>query len=355
VIAFYLPQFHPIPENDEWWGPGFTEWRNVAKARPLYRGHYQPHIPADLGFYDLRVPETRWAQAELARIYGVEGFAYWHYWFAGRRILERPFQEVLDRKEPDLPFCLAWANQTWTGIWHGLSDKILIEQTYPGIADYTAHFNAVLPAFADARYITVDGKPLFYVFQPRTLPNAQQFTSLWRELALKAGLRGLYLVGEMPLADDPSKQGFDAAVDTSNPLRLVNWQPWRRPLDRLKWERKRLLRRPTIVQYEDVCERLVTNVAGVARHVDRHLSLLPGWDNTPRSGLNGLVLHGSTPEKFRRQVRQALSLGTQEPLEHRVLFLKSWNEWAEGNYMEPDLRFGRGYLEVLRDELRGAS
>jgi len=351
VIAFYLPQFHPIPENDEWWGPGFTEWRNVAKARPLYRGHYQPHIPADLGFYDLRVPETRWAQADLAKAYGIEGFAYWHYWFAGRRILQRPFQEVLDMKEPDLPFCLAWANQSWTGIWHGLSDKILIEQTYPGTADYRAHFNALLPALTDARYITVDGKPLFYVFQPTGLPDARQFTDVWRELALKAGLKGLYLVGEMPLTSSAGEWGFDAAVDTSGLLRLITRRPWRRPLDRIRWERKKLFRRPTIVQYKDVCENFVTNRAGGAPHVDRHLSLLPGWDNTPRSGLNGLVLHGSTPEHFRRQVRRALSLGTEEPVEHRLLFLKSWNEWAEGNYMEPDLRFGHGYLEVLRAEL----
>jgi lipopolysaccharide biosynthesis protein len=352
VIAFYLPQFHPIPENDEWWGPGFTEWRNVARARPLYRGHYQPHIPADLGFYDLRVPETRWAQAELARAHGVEGFAYWHYWFAGRRILERPFNEVLNMKEPDLPFCLAWANQTWTGIWHGLSNKILIEQTYPGIADYKAHFNAVLPAFQDERYITVDGKPLFYVYVPRGLPNTRQFTDLWRNLAVRAGLKGLYLVGEMPLACNASEWGLDAAVDTGL-LPVVTWQPWYRLLDRLKWERKRLLRRPTIFQYEDVCESFVMDRSGVAPHVNRHLCLVPGWDNTPRSGLNGLVLHGSTPEHFRRQVRKALGLGTQEPLEHRLIFIKSWNEWAEGNYMEPDLQFGHGYLEVLRDELRG--
>jgi lipopolysaccharide biosynthesis protein len=351
VIAFYLPQFHPIPENDEWWGPGFTEWRNVAKALPLYRGHYQPHIPADLGFYDLRVPETRWAQADLAKAHGIEGFAYWHYWFAGRRILQRPFQEVLDMKEPDLPFCLAWANQSWTGVWHGLSDKILIEQTYPGIADYTAHFNAILPALTDARYIVVDGKPLFYVFQPTALPDTRQFTDVWRDLAVKAGLKGLYLVGEMPLTSSARDWGFDAAVDTSGLLRVISWQPWRRPLDRLRWERKRLLRHPTIVQYKEVCENFVTNRAGGAPHVDRHLSLLPGWDNTPRSGLNGLVLHGSTPEHFRRQVRRALSLGTEEPVEHRLLFLKSWNEWAEGNYMEPDLRFGRGYLEALRAEL----
>ncbi|HEX7787590.1 MAG TPA: glycoside hydrolase family 99-like domain-containing protein, partial [Methylomirabilota bacterium] len=216
VLAFYLPQFHPIPENDEWWGPGFTEWRNVAKARPLFRGHYQPRIPGELGFYDLRVPETRWAQAELARTHGVEAFCYWHYWFAGRRILERPFREVLRLREPDFPFCLAWANQTWTGIWHGLRDRTLIEQTYPGRQDYVAHFHAVLPALQDPRYVTVDGKPLFYVYAPREMPNALEFTDLWRDLAVKAGLKGLYLVGEGSVVAGMQKHGFDAGVETNH-------------------------------------------------------------------------------------------------------------------------------------------
>jgi lipopolysaccharide biosynthesis protein len=353
VIAFYLPQFHPIPENDEWWGSGFTEWRNVAKARPLFRGHYQPRIPGELGFYDLRVPETRWAQAELARAHGVEAFCYWHYWFAGRRILERPFTEVVRFKEPDFPFCLAWANQTWTGIWHGLRDKILIEQTYPGRRDYIAHFQAVLPAFEDPRYVTVDGKALFYVYMPREMPSALEFTDLWRELALKAGLKGLYLVGEGSVAANARKHGFDAGVETSHFPPLKGWRPWSTPLARLRWEwhkRSGKLGKPTIYRYADVWESFVRH-AGPSPHVAQHACLLPGWDNTPRSGRGGLVLHDSTPELFRRQVRKVLTLGAQEPIEHRLVFLKSWNEWAEGNYMEPDLRFGRGYLEALRDEV----
>ena len=350
VIAFYLPQFHPIPENDEWWGPGFTEWRNVAKARPMFRGHYQPRIPADLGYYDLRVPETRAAQAELARAHGVEGFCYWHYWFDGRRILERPFNEVLQRKEPELPFCLGWANQTWTGIWHGLDDKILIAQTYPGQADYTAHFYAVLSAFVDPRYIRVDEKPIFYVYRPLDLPDSRAFTDLWRELAVREGLRGLYLVGEGTLDWDPRASGFDAAVDTRL-LPLMTWQPWSKPIEHLRWKAKGLLRRPTIYRYADVNESFVDHRAGPDPNAARHLCLVPGWDNTPRSGANGLVLHDSTPELFRRQIRKALGVGMEEPLDHRLVFLKSWNEWAEGNYMEPDLRHGRGYLEVLRAEV----
>src|SRR5262249_41646184 len=155
VIAFYLPQFHPIPENDAWWGPGFTEWTNVSLARPLFRGHYQPRVPGELGFYDLRMPETRAAQAALARAHGIEAFCYWHYWFAGKQLLERPFEEVLASHEPDFPFCLAWANESWTGIWHGAPHRMLVQQTYPGLADHEAHFRVWLRAFEDARYVTV--------------------------------------------------------------------------------------------------------------------------------------------------------------------------------------------------------
>ena len=187
LIAFYLPQFHPIPENDEWWGKGFTEWTNVAKARPLFRGHHQPLVPADLGFYDLRVPETREAQASLAREYGIEAFCYYHYWFAGKRILERPFDEVLASGQPDFPFCLCWANQSWTGVWHGAPNKVLIEQTYPGQDDHRRHFEYLLPAFADRRYLRVEGKPVFRDLQPGRVAG---FGSRNRSVAETRGGRG---------------------------------------------------------------------------------------------------------------------------------------------------------------------
>ena len=213
AIALYLPQFHPIPENDEWWGKGFTEWTNTAKAKPMFRGHYQPHIPADLGFYDLRVPETREAQAALARQYGIEGFCYYHYWFAGRRILERPFNEVLHSGAPDFPFCLCWANATWSGIWYGEPKRVLIEQTYPGRADHEAHFQTLLPAFKDPRYIRVDDKPVFLIFQPFDLPDAAATLALWRAMAADAGLSGLH-IGGMSLSHhwSPRAHGFDVRV-----------------------------------------------------------------------------------------------------------------------------------------------
>ena len=215
IIAFYLPQYHPIPENDAWWGKGFTEWTNVGKAKPLYRGHYQPRVPADLGYYDLRVPETRQAQADMARSYGVEGFMYWHYWFGGgKRLLERPFNEVLASGEPDFPFALAWANETWKGFAHGLTNRnTLIEQRYLGEQDYIDHFHAVLPAFRDRRYITVDGKPLFMVYKPLQHPDMQAFVELWQRLARENGLPGIYFVGQAEVGQEQKilRLGMDAA------------------------------------------------------------------------------------------------------------------------------------------------
>jgi lipopolysaccharide biosynthesis protein len=351
VIAFYLPQFHPIPENDEWWGKGFTEWTNVAKAQPMFAGHYQPHVPADLGFYDLRLPETRAAQAAMAQAYGIEAFCYWHYWFAGRRILERPFSEVLKSKEPKFPFCLGWANQTWSGIWHGNPDRILIEQTYPGSVDDEAHFRAVAEAFGDDRYLRVDGKPLFYIYRPLAIPEVRRFADLWRTLAHRLGLPGLYLVGEAGLDWQPEAYGFDASVTVNLPA-LQGWEPWWHPVARLRWKWHLWRGLPTVVPFEDVEADIVPPRRPGIRS---HPCLLPNWDNTPRSGRNGLVLHGSTPERFRRQVRRAFAIAAGDPLEERLVFVKSWNEWAEGNHLEPDLKFGTGYLEVTREELEGAA
>ena len=186
VIAFYLPQFHPIPENDKYWGKGFTEWTNVAKARPLFKGHYQPHIPADLGFYDLRLPEIREQQAELASEAGIEGFCYWHYWFGnGKQLLERPFNEVVASGKPNFPFCLAWANHDWTtATWKkGMKGGMIAEQLYLGKEDHIQHFNTLLPAFKDERYIRVDGKLLFLIYDPYRFEHVEEFIETWHKLA----------------------------------------------------------------------------------------------------------------------------------------------------------------------------
>jgi len=346
LIAFYLPQFHPIPENDEWWETGFTEWTNTAKAKPLFRGHYQPHVPADLGFYDLRVPETRAAQAELARAYGVEAFCYYHYWFAGKRLLQRPFTEVLATGEPDFPFCLCWANQTWTGVWHGAPDRILIEQTYPGETDHREHFETLLPAFRDPRYVRVDDKPLFVIYRPLDFPDPVKTMQLWRTMATEAGLPGLHLVGSnIGVERKPSEFGLDAATRARLPERRP-WVPKRTPLKWLARQYQEWSGKPTIYRYADVVPELLAPAMEIGAD---YPCLIPNWDNTPRSGKDGLVLHDSTPELFEQHARLALERVKSYPAGHNLVFVKSWNEWAEGNYLEPDLKFGHRYLETLRD------
>lgn len=329
LIAFYLPQFYPIPENNEWWGVGFTEWTNVAKAKPMFREHYQPHIPADLGFYDLRVPETRIAQAEMAKEYGIEAFCYYHYWFAGKRLLERPLDEVLESGEPTFPFCLCWANQTWSGIWHGDPNRVLIEQTYPGYDDHKKHFYTLLRAFTDRRYVTVDGKPLFLIYRPQEIPEIKNITDFWREMAVKSGLINLFMVGfSWNALWNPYENGFDASITDRRP-QIRGWVSKRKPIKWLIQQFQVKMREPTIYSYEEILPKLIQeNNSGM----EDYPCLIPNWDNTPRSRENGLVLHGSTPELFGIHLKKALNSVKDLPREHRIVFIKSWNEWAEGNH-----------------------
>jgi lipopolysaccharide biosynthesis protein len=350
LIAFYLPQFHPIPENDEWWGKGYTDWVAVARGVPLFNGHYQPHIPADLGFYDLRLPEVREAQAELAASAGIEGFAYWHYWFAGKRLLERPFEAVLRSGNPRLPFCLAWANHTWRSVWSfGIRNKPLIDQTYPGLADHRAHFDELLKAFTDERYITVEGKPLVYIYDPYAIPDVKRMTDSWREWALQAGLKGLHLVGLGLPTSRLDEFGFDA-TNHDFVHRVKEEIPRSGLLGDLqhRFRYRNFVRKPVIYTYREVLPYLLKSGP---MGINDYPTIVPNWDNTPRSLFSGLVYHQSTPELFRIHLRQALAKVLDRPLERRIVFVKSWNEWGEGNHLEPDQRFGHAYLNVIRSEI----
>lgn len=353
IITFYLPQFHPIPENDRWWGKGFTEWTNVGKAKRYFPGHYQPRVPADLGYYDLRVPETRQAQADLAKAYGIEGFCYWHYWFGnGKRLLERPFKEVLSSGSPDFPFCLAWANETWKGFAHGLTNRnILIEQLYPGEADYIAHFNEVLPAFKDKRYITVDGKPLFMIYKPLADPEVKVFIETWRRLAVGNGLPGIYFVGQYNDYNISVEEIRSTGVDAVNTIRLNACAIKRSCLSKIYDKLSRTIRRmPVVFSYKKASRYFLYPKIDAQELV--FPSIIPGWDHTPRSGNEGLVLHHSTPDLFETHVRKAIDLVAHKEPEHRIVFLKSWNEWAEGNYMEPDQKWGHQYLQALHRQIQ---
>lgn len=350
VLAFHLPQFHPIPENDAWWGTGFTEWTNTAKARPRFPGHYQPHVPADLGFYDLRLPEARAAQAELARRFDIGGFIYWHYWFGdGRRLLERPVDEIVASGEPDFPFAVAWANQTWSGIWHGAEDRVLMEQRYPGPADDRAHFELLLGRFTDPRYITVEGRPLFYVFRPEQLPDAAAFVDSWQTMATEAGLPGLYLIAEVSDLLGRGLSYTSAAADGFDASLYMRFPADDSQLGHQVMRGARRLGVGEVFRYR--AEPMpVPDLEGRT-----YTTIYPGWDNSPRSGRRAVILHGSDPEKFRPHVRHAIDRVAHLPADERLVFVKSWNEWAEGNHLEPDLRHGTGYLEVIRDELHRPS
>lgn len=377
VIAFYLPQFHPLPENDKVWGPGFTEWTNVAKARPLFRGHYQPRIPADLGFYDLRLPENREQQAELARQAGIEGFCYWHYWMGnGKRLLNRPFDEVLASGKPDFPFCLAWANHDWTtGTWKSKAGKTMIaKQTYPGMEDYTNHFNLVLPAFKDHRYITIDGKPVFLIFDPYAFNDIKTFMVLWRNLAIKNGLKGVYFIAmcnstttikrtdegtyrrvipNLESSADIYKEfltlGFDG-INSSGKSRaeMIYGGRIRRNIrfilqKRLPFMPSLKYNYPKLVKHFFAPEDSWQNV---------YPSIYPQWDRSPRAGNTEGIYVNSTPENFKQHIKEALFTLAEKPEEHKILFLRSWNEWAEGNYVEPDLKYGHGFLNAIRDTIK---
>lgn len=349
LIAYYLPQFYPFKENNEWWGEGFTEWTNVGKAVPLFKGHYQPRVPADLGYYDLRLPEIREAQAKMAREAGIEGFCYWHYWFGdGRRLLNRVFDEVVNDKKPDFPFCLGWANETWSGVWHGLDKKILIQQEYPGKADIEKHFYAVLPAFLDSRYIRVDGKPLFQIYQPLKLPESSRFIGQWNELAQQNGLQGIHFVGHTNRFEEYHELlnlGFDAV----NLVRLG---------DVLRYERSLFQKIMNKLMFDNALKLFNYNDAlkyftGEEEKNDNcYPTIIPNWDHSPRSGRKGYILHNSNPKLFKKHVLNVLEVVKHKPDEHKIIFVKSWNEWGEGNYLEPDLKYGKGYLDVLKDLLK---
>lgn len=348
VIAFYLPQFHPIPENDLWWKKGFTEWMNVGKAKPLFTGHYQPKVPADLGYYDLRVTETRKAQAQIAKDYGVEGFCYWHYWFGnGKRLLERPFLEVLKSGEPDFPFCLAWANESWKGIHHGLKDRtVLIEQLYPGEEDYIAHFNEVLPAFKDERYIKVDGKPLFMIYHP--LDNKEEilkFMKTWQECAKDNGLPGIFFVGQTYHYNKDKEEIMEMGFSALNTVRMYDYQKKEKVARFFSKLRHDVFRHPYIIDYKLASKYFVT-VDEKSENV--YPTIIPNWDHTPRSGRYGLVMRNSEPIHFDSHVEMTMNCISDKEDDHKIIFVKSWNEWAEGNYLEPDLKYGMSYLDVIR-------
>jgi hypothetical protein len=329
VIAFYLPQFHTIPENDAWWGQGFTEWTNTRKAKPLFKNHYQPRVPSDLGYYDLRDPDVKASQAELARSAGITGFCYYHYWFAGRELLEEPLDQVLATGEPDFPFCICWANETWSGVWHGSPKQVLIEQTYPGEEDHTKHFYRLLPMFSDPRYITFNSKPVILIYRGWEIPNSPDFIALWQQYAIKEGLNGLHFVAVHSANKnwDPYSDGYDAVL----PINLPEKRPflsWRQPLKKLRRNLEKRRGLPSTIDYDLAMQAAENSFKNTSYKIPRYPCVVPDWDNTARSGNSGLVLTGSSPTAYERHLSRSLDLLGLQKEDHKFLFIKSWNEWA---------------------------
>lgn len=375
VIALYLPQFHPNEANDRFWGEGFTEWDNVKQARPLFRGHHQPCLPGDLGYYDLRDPEIRAAQAELARQAGIEGFCYWHYWFGGgKETLTLPLDEVVRLGEPDFLFCVGWANHDWTtGSWQRKKGRtkpeMIFRQTYPGEDDELRHFQRLLPCFRDRRYIRVGGKLLFLVFDPTALPHPKVWMERWNDLARQEGLEGFHFVGLCPslpelrvrdflrldaLAgadfDRVRALGFDAVMSTNQKYAEV--RTGGAPRKMLYGAARRV--KPGLLlekyRYGDIVRHFCTPAD---RRLDVYPQLLAGWDRSPRAGRRAIVYAGRNPRDFETAARLCLDCVADKPPEKRVVFLNSWNEWGEGAYMEPDEQFGTGFLDALKRVLLG--
>ncbi len=346
-IAFYLPQFYPTLENDEWWEPGFTEWTNVTRSKPLFDGHYQPRFPRDLGFYDLRVPDTREKQAELARYAGIEGFCYWHYWFAGRRLLDDVFREVVESGKPDYPFCLCWANHSWYAkTWTpNAPDKLLIEQTYPGVQDYENHFYAMLPAFRDHRYMKVEGKLIFGIFAPIGF-DIKTFAEVWNALAIKEGLPTFWffaLVKKEEQLEKFDKTQYNAVVfDTVADAYSSEGYSWLKAHWR---ELKRRLHIPYAVEYDVYIQKTMELFR---KHPDIVPCINPDFDHSPRAGWRSTILKNSTPEKWGDLCQRVRNIVEDQSSNEGVIFIKAWNEWGEGNYMEPDQKWGTGYVEASR-------
>lgn len=347
AIAFVLPQFHPIPENDLWWGKGFTEWTNVTKAKPLFEGHYQPQLPADLGFYDLRLPEAREAQANIAKEHGIFGFCYYHYWFNGKRLLNQPLDDMLRMGAPDMPFMYCWANENWTRRWDGQENDILIEQTY-STEDDKKHIRWLCEnVFNDKRYITVDGAPVFMIYRHSLFPNIKETMALWRNIAVdEYGFPDLYLcmTESFNTQDDPNTFGFDASVEFSAHAILgYEFKP--------KLKRSFLKKTKHNLEFKDFKKGVKLSILREQPDYKFFRSVTPAWDNTARKGVNGVVSVGSSPEVYNKWLEGALSKSTVYSKDENFIFINAMNEWAEGNHLEPCRKYGRSFLEATKSIL----
>jgi len=360
TVAFYLPQFHEIPENNKWWGKGFTEWTNVKKAKPLFEGHYQPRIPYENNYYDLSKKENIKQQAELARKYGINGFCIYHYWFNGKKLLEKPLEILLQNKEIDIEYCICWANESWTNAWTSSSNKVLIEQTYGSEEEWSEHFKYFLKFFKDKRYMREDGKPILIIYRPELIPDLNKMLDYWEALAKDNGFKGIcYGYQQSGLDDlkmDQSRFTLDIEYQPKYALKEKDEKNVIRKIIRNVVTRmnngifknnnlKRSAIRVRRYNYDEIWNNIINRHARSDKSV---AGAFVDWDNTPRRGVNGFVIDGASPEKFEKYLKMQFE-NIRNNYHNNYLFIFAWNEWAEGGYLEPDKKFNYGYLEAVKN------
>lgn len=345
LIAFYLSQFHPVPQNDTWWGKGFTEWTNVTKATPLFDGHYQPHLPTDFGFYDLRLRETRHDQIRIAKQYGIDGFCYHYYWFSGERILDRPLDDMLVDPDSDMPFCLCWANENWTRRWDAAEHEVLMAQKY--LPDDDLNFiKSLLPFFADSRYIRVDGSPFLIVYRPQHLPDAKKTAAVWRDYCRAVGIGEIHLCAALTHGNlDYAQFGFDSGVEfpphNSTCPNIAGRIPFQDAF------------RGYVVEYHNIASSYLERQYP---HRNVFRGVFPSWDNTARTGSRAFIVIGGSPENYEHWLAETIRLTRADyPDQDRFVFINAWNEWAEGCHLEPDRKHQRGFLEATQRAKQGKS
>lgn len=351
ILAFYLPQFHTFPENDEWWGKGFTEWTNVKKAKPLYKNHNQPRVPENGEYYDLKNVQVINRQMQLAKQYGIYGFCYYHYWFDGKLLLHKPLEKMLALEEEDkLAYCFCWANEPWTRAWDG-SREVLMPQNYGGKDDWEKHFQYLLQFFNDNKYIKISNKPMLVLYRTNNIPDCDQMITYWDERCRNEGFAGIYIIEEKNNFQNNSACKSSSGILEFEPMYTLKYRRTflRRIMDRIYAKIDNLINNNNLLlyKYDDVWSNIVTRNHPSVQGKTEFLGAFVDWDNTPRKGRNGLIIRGATPKKFRHYF--SLQLERAEQLHSEFLFINAWNEWGEGTYLEPDKSNNYGYLEAIKD------
>ena len=363
TIAFYLPQYHPIKENDQWWGKGFTEWTNVTQAKSRYKGHHQPQIPSDLGFYDLRTPETRLSQAKLAKSSGIHGFCYYHYWFNGKQLLETPLKSVLESKKPDFPFCVCWANENWTRAWDGRDREVLIKQEYT-IEDSISHINYLLEYFKDDRYIKVNGRPMILIYRPDSIPDSINYFNYWNKLAKESGFSSLYICAV--------KNGFVNLPDEEllglGYSSIIDFQPNRKDFPQATTSSQLVVDVARKILPNYLYEFIKTkssalNCIDYSQFIHHKMKeqwpsgymkfpvVFPSWDNTARRK-TPTIIQNTDPVPYSFWLKFAVDSVSYYSDNEQFVFINAWNEWAEGCHLEPDLKLGHTFLKATKEVLK---